>query len=86
VVEGAAAALDHRGLPNPLLAAYRRHVLDHAGGAGSPAAALLPGRVATVDLGPVATLNVNRPADLARAVALLRSHGTRPSRRSSCPP
>ncbi|MDP8937923.1 MAG: nucleotidyltransferase family protein [Actinomycetota bacterium] len=72
----AAAAVDHRGLPNPLLAAYRRDALAPAAGAGAagaPAAGLLPDRVGTVDLGPDATLNVNRPAELARAVALLRS-------------
>jgi molybdopterin-guanine dinucleotide biosynthesis protein A len=78
----AAAALDHRGLANPLLA-YRRPALDHSSGAGCAAAALLPARVATVDLGPAATLNVNRPADLDRAVVLLRSPETGRSRGSS---
>lgn len=87
----AAAALDHRGLPNPLLAAYRRSALApvagaEAAGAGTAAAGLLPDRVGTVDLGPRATLNVNRPAELARAVALLRSPGAGPSTRSSSPP
>lgn len=68
----AAASLDHRGLPNPLLAAYRGNVLDPSSGPGAPASALLPDRLATVDLGSQATLNVNGPADLERAVALLR--------------
>ncbi len=68
----AVAAMDHRGLPNPLLAAYRGTVLDPSWGPGAPASALLPDRLATVDLGSQATLNVNVPADLERAVALLR--------------
>ena len=69
----AAAALDHEGRPNPLLAAYAAGPLRarSAGlGPGTPAAALLPDRTAAVDLGPEATLNVNRPDDLARARAL----------------
>lgn len=82
----AAAALDHRRLHNPLLAAYRRGALAPGGGRGAAAAGLLPDRVGTVDLGPEATLNVNRPAELARAVALLRSPGAPPSTRSSSPP
>ena len=73
---GAAAALDHRGQPNPLLAAYRVDSLAAAlvpgrAGPGSPAAHLLPPDPVLVDLGSAATLNVNRPPDLARAAALL---------------
>ncbi|MDQ4071706.1 MAG: NTP transferase domain-containing protein, partial [Actinomycetota bacterium] len=82
----AAAALDHRGRPNPLLAAYRTAVLGVARAPGLPAASLLPSRLATVELGPEATLNVNDPADLEGAAALLRSRGGPPSRRSSSPP
>jgi len=82
----AVAALDHRGRPHPLLAAYRVTALDHPAGPGSPAAGLLPRRVATVDLGPEAGLNVNTPADLEAAVAVLRSRATPPSTRSSSPP
>ncbi len=71
----AVAALDERPAPNPLLAAYRRHILERverAGpGPGTPAAALLAGRVDTVELGLHATCNVNRPADLRQAEALL---------------
>ncbi len=66
----AVAAQDSRG-PNPLLAAYRSPALAEraarlALGPGSPAGLLLPDGVPTVDLGP-ATLNVNRPEDLAAA-------------------
>ncbi len=71
---GAAAATDPSGRPNPLLAAYRPSVLRAADGfPGRPAWSLLPDRdrIAVVDLGPVATLNVNTPDDLARAAALL---------------
>ena len=82
----AVAALDHRRLPNPLLAAYRRAALGPAPGPGTPAAGLLPARVAAVDLGARATLNVNRPADLEAAVALLTSPGGPPSTRSSSSP
>jgi len=82
----AVAALDHRRLPNPLLAAYRRDALGHAPGPGTPATGLLPARVATVDLGSQATLNVNRPADLEAAVALLTSPAGPPSTRSSSSP
>ncbi len=81
-----AVAADHRGSPNPLLAVYRVAGLATGAGAGAPASGLLPVRVATVDLGPVATLNVNRPDDLARAVGLLSRPGAGPSRRSSSPP
>ena len=78
---GAVAAADPSGRPNPLLAAYRasalrKTVTDIAGpgsaagargGAGWPAARLLPDGVTVVDLGGDATLNVNTPADLAEA-------------------
>lgn len=69
---GAAAAADPAGRPNPLLAAYRAEVL--AGNDGAPGAAarsLLPPDTRVVDLGPEATLNVNTPADVDRAAALL---------------
>ena len=83
----AVAAVDNQGRPNPLLAAYRVTALERASrGPGSPAAGLLPERVATVDLGPEATLNVNSPADLEAAVGILRSRGRPPSTRSSSPP
>jgi molybdopterin-guanine dinucleotide biosynthesis protein A len=65
---GAAAAGDEGG-PNPLLAAYAAPALRAraaALGAGARASALLPPDVVTVDLGR-ATLNVNRPEDLAAA-------------------
>ena len=66
----AAAATDD-GRPNPLLAAYRAAALGARAarlglGAGAPAARLLPDEPVTVDLGS-ATLNVNRPEDLAAA-------------------
>jgi len=82
----AVAARDHGGRPHPLLAAYRAAAIDVTGGPGSAAAGLLPRRTAVVDLGPEATLNVNSPADLAAAVAVLRSRATPPSTRSSSPP
>jgi len=68
----AAAAADVDG-PNPLLAAYRLPELAARAaalglGPGSPASRLLPCSPVAVDLGP-ATLNVNRPADLAAAEA-----------------
>jgi molybdopterin-guanine dinucleotide biosynthesis protein A len=75
----AAAAIDHRGRPHPLLAAYRVDALGAAVAAldgsvrGAAASSLLPEAVAGVDLGPVATLNVNTPDDLERAWACLRS-------------
>lgn len=73
----AVAARDDRGRANPLLAAYRRSVLDRAAralaGPGVPAARLLPASVVVVDLDRRATLNVNRPADLAAASASLAS-------------
>jgi molybdopterin-guanine dinucleotide biosynthesis protein A len=66
----AVAALDHRGLPNPLLAAYRAGSLRavvRGLGPGTAASALLPPATATVDLGPAGVLNVNGPADIERA-------------------
>jgi molybdopterin-guanine dinucleotide biosynthesis protein A len=70
----AVAALDHRGLPNPLLAAYRaadlRLTVDGLG-AGAAASQLLPARTITVDLGPKA-FNVNAPGDLEQARRLLQ--------------
>jgi molybdopterin-guanine dinucleotide biosynthesis protein A len=74
----AVAAADDTGRPNPLLAAYRTPALRAAAerlGTGHAAAGLLPEGVDLVDLGPVATLNVNRPADLERARALLGEPG-----------
>lgn len=70
----AAAALDGRGRPNPLLAAYRTVFLRRASAgleAGSPAAWLLPADTTGVDLGGLETLNMNVPADLARARAVV---------------
>ncbi len=73
----AAAAVDHRGRPHPLLAAYRAEALIAAiaalegTGRGVAASSLLPGRVSLVDLGPIATLNVNTPDDLVRARSAL---------------
>jgi molybdopterin-guanine dinucleotide biosynthesis protein A len=65
----AAAAAADVGGPNPLLAAYRRTALQLEGlGAGARASRLLPAATAEVDLG-TATLNVNRPEDLAAAEA-----------------
>jgi len=75
-----AAAPDHRGAPNPLLAAYRAPALRAAIadlGSDTPAARLLPTRAATVDLGPAATLNVNQSEDLDRAREALRQPGGR---------
>lgn len=69
----AAAAAD-RGGPNPLLAAYRARALTSRDGVdlgpGSAAGRLLPPSLVTVDVGP-ATLNVNRPEDLAAAELLM---------------
>ena len=70
-----AAAADHRGQPNPLLAAYRPSALQIAldrAGAGDPASDLLGEIVAIIDLGQAGTLNVNRPDELDRARRLLR--------------
>lgn len=73
----AVAAADHRGQPNPLLAAYRADSLREMTstlGPGVPAARLLPpATTAVVDLGEPGTLNVNRPEELERARHLLRS-------------
>lgn len=82
-VPAAAAALGPEGRPHPLLVAHRTGALRERvgavgpdGGRGLPAAQLLPPRVVAVDLGPDATLNVNDPADLGRARALVeRSRG-----------
>lgn len=72
----AAAALDERGAPNPLLAAYRtRALLASGAGSGDRAARLLPSALTVVDLGEEATLNVNRPDDLWRAQVLLGATG-----------
>ena len=75
----AAAAADGAGRPNPLLAAYRADTLRRAAdqletGAGVAASQLLPAGTAVIDLGPEATLNVNSPADLERAVDLAGLH------------
>ena len=67
-----AAAADDEGGPNPLLAAYAGPALVARAGAlraGARAGALLPADVVAVDLGQ-ATLNVNRPEDLATAERL----------------
>jgi molybdopterin-guanine dinucleotide biosynthesis protein A len=93
---GAVAAADPSGRPNPLLAAYRADALREAvtgvgatgrtggagRGAGVAAARLLPDDVVVVDLGPEATLNVNRPEDLERAVAAVE--GVRDPPRGAC--
>jgi molybdopterin-guanine dinucleotide biosynthesis protein A len=71
----AVAAVDHRGRPNPLLAAYRADVLRTVVqelGPNDAAARMLPEATAVVDLGEAATLNVNQPDDLERARRLLR--------------
>ena len=70
----AAAAADEGG-PNPLLAAYRlpgllARVGGSAPGSGWPARRLLPPSVMAVELG-AATVNVNRPEDLAAAEVLV---------------
>jgi len=68
-----AAAIDDRGEPNPLLAAYRVAYLRSAAtssdlGPGSAATLLLGGadhaELAPIFLAPRATVNVNTPADL----------------------
>jgi molybdopterin-guanine dinucleotide biosynthesis protein A len=71
----ASAAADEEGRPNPLLAAYRGRALRQAVRrlgeyAGMPASCLLPDAVAVVDLGQVATLNVNSPRDVEEAARL----------------
>ena len=71
----AVAAADHRGQPNPLLAAYRVDSLRAAAselGLGEPAGRLLPEATAVVDLGEAGTLNVNQPEELERARRRLR--------------
>jgi hypothetical protein len=71
----AVAASDHRGLPNPLLAAYRAEALRVTCGSiapGTPAAALLPPATAVIDLSLAGTLNVNEPSDIERAADELR--------------
>src|SRR4051794_22928775 len=70
-----AAAVDHRGEPNPLLAAYQAQMLRMAVaalGPGDRAADLLGESVSVVDLGEAGTLNVNRPSDVERARRLTR--------------
>jgi len=72
---GAVAAASPSGRPNPLLAAYRADALRQAvselgTGAGMAAARLLPADVVVIDLGAVATLNLNTPDDLERAAEL----------------
>lgn len=75
----AAAALDDRGAPNPLVAAYRTSWLRaRDAGAGSAAARLLPRDPVLVELPPEATLNVNTPEDLERAQAWLSADPVRP--------
>ncbi|MBV8983795.1 MAG: molybdenum cofactor guanylyltransferase [Acidimicrobiia bacterium] len=71
----AVAAADHRGQPNPLLAAYRGDHLRAAAsrlGADTPAAGLLPAATGVVDLGEAGALNVNQPEELERARRRLR--------------
>ena len=72
-----AAAAEDEGGPNPLLAAYAGPALATRAGAlraGARAGALLPAGAVTVDLGR-ATLNVNRPEDLAEAERLAAAPG-----------
>ena len=72
-----AAAASDEGGPNPLLAAYAGPALVARAGtlrAGARAGALLPPDVVAVDLGR-ATLNVNRPEDLAAAERLAAAPG-----------
>lgn len=73
----AAAAADHRGFPNPLLAAYRVAALPSVLSAGRAAATLLPTLTTIVALGRVVTHNVNVEADLAWADARAKA-GLRP--------
>ena len=79
---GAAAAAEEDG-PNPLLAAYRVSDLSARAaaldlGPGAAGRRLLPPEPMMVDLGP-ATLNVNRPEDLA-AAEILAAHDDQPPR------
>lgn len=72
------AALDGQAA-NPLLAAYRSAALESRAarlglGPGTAASQLLPDNLWTVDLG-TATLNVNRPEDLAAAEILVADKG-----------
>lgn len=76
----AAAALGPSGRAIPLLVVYRRSALvarlaalGPEGGSGRRAGLLLPDGLVVVDLGDQVTLNVNTPADLARATAALSS-------------
>ncbi|MBV8161985.1 MAG: hypothetical protein JO265_13765, partial [Acidimicrobiia bacterium] len=72
----AVAGADHRGRPNPLLAAYRGDVLRRTAsalGPGDAAARLLPSSCSVVDLGEAGRLNVNRPEELALVRRLLRA-------------
>ncbi|HVE45359.1 MAG TPA: molybdenum cofactor guanylyltransferase [Acidimicrobiales bacterium] len=70
----AAAAGDGSGPPNPLLAVYRADALARSAEVlrdnprGMPASRLLPPMTVPVKLDARQTLNVNTPADLARAV------------------
>jgi molybdopterin-guanine dinucleotide biosynthesis protein A len=67
---------------NPLLAAYRGHVLLAAGtrlGPGAAARELLPPMTVAVALPPLAAFNVNRQADLDLAAELLAAQTTRSS-------
>jgi len=72
----AAAVVDERGRPNPLLAVHRADALRarlagmDARLSGMAASRLLPPGVVPVTLDAAATLNVNRPADLDRARTL----------------
>jgi molybdopterin-guanine dinucleotide biosynthesis protein A len=75
---GAVAGPDHRGRPNPLLAAYGAAALRSraaALGPGAPASRLLPGGATTLDLGPSATFNVNSRADHEAANLLAGQSG-----------
>ncbi len=84
--DGEAVAAADAGGPNPLLAAYRvpalvERIAELGLREGSPASRLLPVSTPTLDLGP-ATLNVNRPEDLAAAEAAdARRTGVIPPRR-----
>jgi molybdopterin-guanine dinucleotide biosynthesis protein A len=66
----AAAAIDDRGLPNPLVAAYRTSALCATAAevvAGDRADRLLPHNTRVVQLDDDATFSVNTPADLDEA-------------------
>jgi molybdopterin-guanine dinucleotide biosynthesis protein A len=69
------AAADHRGEPNPLLAAYKDYALRigvEGLGPGARAAEMMGELIAIVDLGEAGTLNVNQPYELERARRRLR--------------